>query len=424
MKQPRALMVLTRDPGGELTGRKAVLATIASSLEAVDIHVDVVVLSRTPPPEDWQGRGVAWVRLPGLSTVAFGATGVALRGKRSFNEVLFDSRRVRREVRRVAAARGSSVVVADTLRTAVPAMATGLPVIVHFDDLLSNRYAELSSGGQVQGDVLGFFGGQLPAPVAALARTAARRLLSTEARLTAVREVQLAQAAAAAAMTSPEEAQELGRRAGRSVSTLPMAVDVRPTGDVAGAPGHSMVFLGHLGYAPNMAALEWWRDEVRPLLDAQGGEDIVLTVVGSCSMRQRDSLEDARLRFTGYLPDLADELRAHRAMVAPVTSGTGMKTKVLDGFSVGLPVVATSLGVAGLAVRDGQEALVSDDPAGFAASVLRLRDDPAMAAAIGIAGRSLLRSTWSSETLVERWRQVIADVLTPNGAQGRSQPPV
>jgi glycosyltransferase involved in cell wall biosynthesis len=173
-----------------------------------------------------------------------------------------------------------------------------------------------------------------------------------------------------------------------------------------------------------MAALEWWRDQVRPLLDAQGGEDIVLTVVGSCSMRQRDSLEDARLRFTGYLPDLADELRAHRAMVAPVTSGTGMKTKVLDGFSVGLPVVATSLGVAGLAVRDGQEALVSDDPAGFAASVLRLRDDPAMAAAIGIAGRSLLRSTWSSETLVERWRQVIADVLTPNGAQGRSQPPV
>lgn len=417
----RALLVLTRDPSGRLSGRKTVLATIARSVEACGFAVDVVVLSNTTPCPVWEGRRVVQVPLPGLVSIGAGAVTAATFRRRSLNEALFDSARVRRCVAEAAREFGSSVVIADTLRTAAPASATGLPVIVHLDDLLSDRYRAMAADTEPQDTVLGFFDGELPAPVRRCAAAVARHALGMETRLVARREVEIATMVAGVAITSPAEAEELARRSGRPVATLPMAVDVRPTADVAAAPGTSVVFVGLMSYAPNLAAVRWWRQHVRPALDRRGGEDIVLTVVGECGPEHRAGLADERLGFTGYVEDLAGELRRHRAMVAPVTRGTGLKTKVLDGLSVGLPVVATTLGVAGLTVTDEREAFVSDDPEGFADRVLRLRDDSALAARVGAAGRDLLAGTWSSSILREGWQRMLAGALPTEADQPEPQ---
>ncbi len=409
----RALLVLTRDPAGRLTGRKAVLGTIARSVSGAGAAVDLVVIARHAPTETWNGNRIAWVRAPSLVRIGLSMARVLITGEGTFNEVLFDSGQVRRRVRAAAQEFGSTIAIADTLRTAAPAAATGLPLVVHLDDLLSERYRAMASAeaGERGSGVLGFYGEQLPKPLRAVARILAASLLQREARLVAARELQVASSAAAVAMTSPAEAERLAARSGRAVATLPMAVDVAPPADVSRAPCGSMIFLGSMDYPPNLEAVRWWREEVRPVLDARGGPEVTLTVVGHSGQDHRAELADGRLTFVGYVADLAEELRRHRAMVAPITSGTGMKTKVLDGMSVGLPVIATTLGVAGLEVRDGHEALVADTPHKFAEHVLLVRDNPASAAAVGAAGRRLLASTWSSKALLDSWTSLLQEVV-------------
>ena len=51
------------------------------------------------------------------------------------------------------------------------------------------------------------------------------------------------------------------------------------------------------------------------------------------------------------MDDVASELSRHRAFVAPMVEGTGVKTKVLEAMAAGLPVVTTTAGVRGLASR-------------------------------------------------------------------------
>jgi len=404
-----ALMVLARDPGGHRTGRKAVLASAADSLEQVGLRVEVAALARAAPAPRWQGRGVAHVPLPRVGRVALSAPGAAL-GLRTLNEALFDAPATRRAVAAIARATGASLVVADTLRTWGPAAAAGLPVVMHLDDLLSDRYRRLARRADAA-DVLGYYRDELPPALVAPAGAAARRLLRWEAGLAARREVAVARRAAATAVTSEEEADLLAGRAGVPVVALPMAVAASAVpADVPRTPPASAVFLGSLHYGPNLGGVRWWRDRVRPELDALGGGDVALTVVGDASAEHRRELADGRLRFTGYVDDVHAELARHRVFAGAVPEGGGVSTKILDAFAAGIPVVATRQAVRGLAVIDGEHAWLADDPRTFAERLLRARDDPAAAARVAASGRALLAG-YSATELTARWGRIVADVL-------------
>ncbi len=74
----------------------------------------------------------------------------------------------------------------------------------------------------------------------------------------------------------------------------------------------------------------------------------------------RRSSSHPAIRFLGYVDDVGAELSRHRAFVAPMVEGTGVKTKVLEAMAAGLPVVTTSAGVRGLAIEDGVHCLMAD----------------------------------------------------------------
>ena len=70
---------------------------------------------------------------------------------------------------------------------------------------------------------------------------------------------------------------------------------------------------------------------------------------------------------------------------APITSGAGLKNKVLEALAAGRPVVTTPAGADGIGAGAGVN--VAADPAGLAAAVTDLLDDRERASAEGTAGR-------------------------------------
>mgnify|MGYP001614688018 CR=1 FL=1 len=77
-------------------------------------------------------------------------------------------------------------------------------------------------------------------------------------------------------------------------------------------------------------------------------------------------------------------------VVAPLHAGGGMRVKILEALARGLPVISTRLGAEGIAARDGEEILLADGAEEFAAAVLRLLRDPALAARLAENGRALV----------------------------------
>jgi len=212
------------------------------------------------------------------------------------------------------------------------------------------------------------------------------------------------------AMTSAADADTLRRRTDTTVLALPMAVEPRPPVDPSRAAPAEAVFLGGLDYVPNLEALRWWRDQVAPRLRARG-TDVRLSAVGFADDDHRREFASTPITLLGYVDDLADALRDRRMFVAPIQSGAGVKTKVLDAMSVALPVVATSAGVSGIPVTAGRDALVADDPERFADEVTSLAADGARALEVGGEGRVLLCRTFAPAVVQEDWAGALGAAL-------------
>jgi glycosyltransferase involved in cell wall biosynthesis len=96
----------------------------------------------------------------------------------------------------------------------------------------------------------------------------------------------------------------------------------------------------------------------------------------------------------GYVENLEPLLRRSGVVVVPVLSGSGMRVRILEALSRGMPVVTTTIGAEGIEARPGTDLLVADTPDDFAAAVVRVLREPETAALLSANGRRLAETRY------------------------------
>jgi O-antigen biosynthesis protein len=130
-----------------------------------------------------------------------------------------------------------------------------------------------------------------------------------------------------------------------------------------------LLFVGNYAHDPNRDAATWLVEEILPAVRRELG-DVPVGLAGSHVTPEIEALRDAGVTVHGWLPRLDDLYHRARVFVAPLRFGAGMKGKIGEACGYGLPVVSTSVGVEGMGLVDGKDALVRDDAASFAAAVV------------------------------------------------------
>ncbi|MEO7323764.1 MAG: glycosyltransferase [Dokdonella sp.] len=143
------------------------------------------------------------------------------------------------------------------------------------------------------------------------------------------------------------------------------------------AERRDLVFVGGFQHPPNTDAVSWFVRDVFPLLRKELA-DLRLHVIGSRVPDEIRALADEHVLVHGFVEDIAPYMDGCRISVAPLRYGAGVKGKINTAMSYGLPVVATTLAVEGMHFRAGEDVLVADEPAAFAAAVARLYRDEAL----------------------------------------------
>jgi polysaccharide biosynthesis protein PslH len=166
-------------------------------------------------------------------------------------------------------------------------------------------------------------------------------------------------------------------------------------------PG-SMVFTGLMTYRPNADGVSFFIRRILPAIRAARG-DAAFTAVGWGLPDDIRPLLGDGVSHTGRVEDIRPYLAQASVVVVPLRIGSGTRLKVLEALAMAKPVVSTSVGCEGLDVTHGEHLLIADDPATFAASVLRLLEDPAEAASLGSRGRALVESRYG-------WEQSVAEL--------------
>jgi len=180
-----------------------------------------------------------------------------------------------------------------------------------------------------------------------------------------------------------------------------------------------LVFTGALYTNPNTDAAAWMCQAILPLIRAVEPATH-LDIVGA-----RPTPEVLALgRLPGVtvhadVADVADFLRAARVAVVPIRVGSGSRLKALEALAAGRPVVGTTIGLEGLDLLAGEDVLVADDPAAFAAEVVRLLRDDSLAEALAHAGRAAVVERFAWPGIAAGFTSSLLAVATEARSSGR-----
>lgn len=103
-----------------------------------------------------------------------------------------------------------------------------------------------------------------------------------------------------------------------------------------------------------------------------------LHIIGSKIPESIKSLASDHIVTHGYVEKVDSFFESCLLSVAPLRWGAGVKGKINQSMSFGVPVVATSIGVEGMHLTPGKDILLADTAAKFAGAVVRLHRDPVL----------------------------------------------
>ena len=101
-----------------------------------------------------------------------------------------------------------------------------------------------------------------------------------------------------------------------------------------------ILFMGDLGAIQNRIAAKYIEDELAPELP-----DSIFLIIGANpeQLKSKDNV-----RYEGFVDNLDEYLDAADVCIAPLTTGSGTKTKVLDYMRLNKPIVSTPVGLEGI----------------------------------------------------------------------------
>lgn len=188
-------------------------------------------------------------------------------------------------------------------------------------------------------------------------------------------ELNYANQAEATVVVTEDEKQVLSSLGVKNVWVIPnIHEEISLSEKVAFDQRSGLVFIGSYNHPPNIDAVKWLCLEIMPLVWASR-PDITVNLLGSNLKDEVKELANDQVIVTGYVPEVEPYFQKSRIFVAPLRFGAGMKGKIGQSLSLGLPTITTKIGAEGMGLIDHQDVLIADTAEEFAQAVIELYDN-------------------------------------------------
>lgn len=167
-----------------------------------------------------------------------------------------------------------------------------------------------------------------------------------------------------------------------------------------------LIFLGNFAINHNVDAVLHFVENIFPLIHKRRPQ-IQFHVLGRQADTNLRALEGPNVRIHGFVQDLENALAQYRIFVCPMTYGAGMKGKLGEAMSRGLPLVTTSIGAEGFGLTDGEQCFIADAPEEFALKVVHLYEDRIAWNNFSNKSRSLVMQKFSPKAISSKLYEIV-----------------
>ncbi|MEZ4686126.1 MAG: glycosyltransferase [Bacteroidia bacterium] len=185
---------------------------------------------------------------------------------------------------------------------------------------------------------------------------------------------------------------------GKGIRIVPNGVDLDYFSPVAREkePAYQLVFVGNMGYYPNVQASCSLVKAILPKLQ----RPVRLLLAGARPGPVVRGLASETVTISGWVEDIRNAYRAGMIFVAPLFTGSGQQNKLLEAMALGIPCITTPIVAKGLGVEAEKHLLVAGTVERFAMEIDRLLADKALQRRLSENGRRFVERHFS-------WKQAV-----------------
>ena len=132
-----------------------------------------------------------------------------------------------------------------------------------------------------------------------------------------------------------------------------------------------ILFYGAMSRKENYLSAEWFINNVMPLLNEY---DIRFVVLGGNPPDNLTRYENERIHVTGFVEDIRPYFSSSMCLVAPLVLGAGIKVKILEALSAGIPVLTNDVGIEGIPAVKGKEYIRCETPEDYKKAIIDIKN--------------------------------------------------
>lgn len=192
---------------------------------------------------------------------------------------------------------------------------------------------------------------------------------------------------------------------------VPFGIDLekyKPDRSVIDFP--SVFHLGAMDWRPNADGIKWILEEVWPSIHA-AFPMLKFYLAGRNMPEWMLQLRQPGVLVEGEVPDAQAFLNSKGIMVVPLSSGGGMRVKIIEGMALGKTIISTTIGAEGIDYTEGKDILIADTKEHFLNALTTLLNDRARFDVIGKNAQALVAERYDNARICKELTQFYNQLL-------------
>lgn len=195
------------------------------------------------------------------------------------------------------------------------------------------------------------------------------------------------------------------------IHLVPNGIDASYFTPNSAMPKYDVVFVGNLGYLPNVEAAEILAKEIWPRYRAKYNKSLTILIAGARPSTRVTNLETKYIRISPWREDIRTAYSEGKVMCAPLYNGTGQQNKILEAMSMQIPCITTSQVNKAIFAKNGTEILMADSTEEMVQALNLLLNDDDLHSIIRSNSRKFVINNYTWEKSVSKLNSIFAQIL-------------
>ncbi len=174
-----------------------------------------------------------------------------------------------------------------------------------------------------------------------------------------------------------------------------------------------IMFYGAMARPENYLSAMWFIEHVMPALKKDGVEFVI---VGSNPPEllklaaEKYNAENSKITVTGFVPEVDDYFATSMFLVAPLVLGAGIKVKIIEAMSAGMPVLTNDIGIEGIDAEDGRDYIRCTAPGDYINAIHKILEGRIDVQVLSENAGKFIKDNFNLEESAEKYMNLLGEL--------------